>query len=85
MKDLIEEDATMRPFTPANRSRATRMFAARSKASARGFVVATLPAQQHPRQIIFESHLEQKVLLERIPIILVHILWQRRMICNRPG
>ncbi|WP_136685473.1 TnsA endonuclease N-terminal domain-containing protein [Falsirhodobacter xinxiangensis] len=51
------------PYQPPRRSRATRSFAARSKSSARGFLFAHLPAQERPRQIIYESNLERRVLL----------------------
>ncbi|MCF6433798.1 Tn7 transposase TnsA N-terminal domain-containing protein [Leisingera sp. MMG026] len=51
------------PYAPPERTRATRMFPARSRASARGFLVAKLRAQAAWRQLIFESHLERKCLL----------------------
>ncbi|WP_188789634.1 hypothetical protein [Salipiger pallidus] len=51
------------PYVPPERTRATRMFPARSRASARGFLVAKLRAQAAWRQLIFESHLERKCLL----------------------
>lgn len=51
------------PYEPPLRSRATRNFAARSKSSVRGFLFAQLPAQDRPRQIIYESNLERRVLL----------------------
>ncbi|MDP4032014.1 MAG: TnsA endonuclease N-terminal domain-containing protein [Pseudorhodobacter sp.] len=51
------------PYQPPRRSRATRSFAARSKSSVRGFLFAHLPAQDRPRQIIYESNLERRVLL----------------------
>lgn len=50
------------PFRAPDRSRATRAIPARSRASSRGVVVAQLPADSHPRQIVFESKLEQHVL-----------------------
>ena len=43
-------------------SRATRMPSARSRASLRGALVAQLPADQHPRKLVFESKLEERVL-----------------------
>ncbi|MFO1138435.1 MAG: hypothetical protein U1E41_05125 [Paracoccus sp. (in: a-proteobacteria)] len=49
------------PYQPPLRSRATRSFAARSKSSVRGFLFAHLPAQDRPRQIIYESNLERRV------------------------
>ena len=51
------------PYQPPLRSRATRSFAARSKSSVRGFLFAHLRAQARPRQIIYESNLERRVLL----------------------
>lgn len=51
------------PYQPPLGSRATRSFAARSKSSVRGFLFAHLPVQGRPRQIIYESHLERRVLL----------------------
>lgn len=50
-------------YKPPLPSRATRSFAARSKSSVRGFLFAQLPAQDRPRQIIYESNLERRVLL----------------------
>lgn len=51
------------PYAPPKRSRATRMFPARSKASARGFLLAKLRSETASRQVIFESDLERKCLL----------------------
>lgn len=43
-------------------SRSTRHISPRSRASLRGALVAQLPADRHPRRIVFESKLEQRVL-----------------------
>jgi len=51
------------PYVPPERTRATRMFPARSRASARGFVLAKLRSGAAWRQLIFESHLERTCLL----------------------
>lgn len=51
------------PYKLPLKSRATRSFAARSKSSVRGFLFAQLPSQDRPRQIIYESNLERRVLL----------------------
>ncbi|MFP7675810.1 TnsA endonuclease N-terminal domain-containing protein [Marivita sp. S0852] len=51
------------PYVPPERTRAARMFPARSRASGRGFVIAKPRASAALRQLIFESHLERKCLL----------------------
>ncbi|MEM7746909.1 MAG: hypothetical protein AAF346_01560, partial [Pseudomonadota bacterium] len=47
---------------PPNASRASRKIAKRSKHSSRGGVVVQLPCEPHPRVVLFESKLEQRVL-----------------------
>lgn len=49
-------------FIPPSAGRATRAIPARSQASLRGATVVQLPADPHPRRIVFESKLEQRVL-----------------------
>lgn len=51
------------PYFPPAKTRATRMYPARSRASGRGFVIAKLRGSVIWRQFIFESHLERKCLL----------------------
>lgn len=51
------------PWCPPSRSTGTRGFPARSRSSARGFLLAHLPAETRPRQIIYESHLERQTAL----------------------
>jgi hypothetical protein len=57
--NISDDDAYRPPF----KSTGVKMFAARSKSSVRGFGIFEMPAEQHPRQIIYESHLERKTLL----------------------
>ncbi len=47
---------------PPKGSRASRKIAKRSKHSSRGGVVVQLPSEPHPRVVLFESKLEQRVL-----------------------
>lgn len=47
---------------PPMASRASRKIAKRSKHSSRGGVVVQLPSEPHPRVVLFESKLEQRVL-----------------------
>lgn len=51
------------PYMPPLRSTGTRNFAARSTCSVRGFLFAQFSDQERLRQIIYESHLERRVLL----------------------
>ena len=61
-KNMLNDDVD-HPYRPPARSTGTRSFPARSKASARGFLLAKLPAEDHWRQIIFESNLERQTAL----------------------
>lgn len=54
--------ATTSSFSFPRPSRSTRHISPRSRASLRGALVAQLPADRHPRRIVFESKLEQRVL-----------------------
>ncbi len=65
------------PYTPPKHSRATRMFAARSKSSARGFLTAKLKSETALRQIIFESDLERKTLLVLLAQKTVVNIWDQ--------
>ncbi len=58
---MTKDDDDM--FRPPQRSTASRMFAARSQSSVRGFDIAQLPAEKSLRQIIYESLLERCTLL----------------------
>lgn len=50
-------------WCPPLRSTGSRSFPARSRSSSRGFLVATLPDETRPRQIIYESNLERSTAL----------------------
>lgn len=50
-------------WCPPLRSTGSRSFPARSRSSSRGFLVATLPEEARPRQIIYESNLERQTAL----------------------
>ncbi|MDF1871834.1 TnsA endonuclease N-terminal domain-containing protein [Vannielia sp.] len=65
------------PYVPPERTRATRMFPARSRASGRGFVIAQLRASAAWRQLIFESDLERKCLLVLLSQIAVVNIWDQ--------
>lgn len=65
------------PYVPPKRTRATRMFPARSLASARGFVIAKLRAGDAWRQLIFESDLERKCLLVLLSQRAVVNIWDQ--------
>lgn len=65
------------PYVPPERTRATRMFPARSRASGRGFVVAKLRASAAWRQLIFESDLERKCLLVLLSQRAVVNIWDQ--------
>lgn len=59
----MNDDDDKGAWQPPQRSTGTRSFAARSRSSSRGFLLAHLPAEDQPRQIIYESHLERRVAL----------------------
>lgn len=59
----MSDDDDKTPWQPPQRSTGTRSFPARSKSSSRGFLLAYLPAESRPRQIIYESNLERKTAL----------------------
>ena len=65
------------PFQPPHKSRATRQLSWRSKASLRGTLVAQLPADDHPRGIVFESKLEQRFLYITLARNDVHDVWDQ--------
>ncbi|RJE78481.1 hypothetical protein DWB67_17480 [Paracoccus sp. JM45] len=65
------------PYVPPERTRATRMFPARSRASGRGFVFAKLRASAAWRQLIFESDLERKCLLVLLSQRAVVDIWDQ--------
>ncbi|WP_281823954.1 TnsA endonuclease N-terminal domain-containing protein [Jannaschia rubra] len=65
------------PYVPPERTRATRMFPARSRASGRGFIIAKLRASAAWRQLIFESHLERKCLLVLLSQRAVVDIWDQ--------
>jgi len=65
------------PFRPPLRSRATRKISRRSKVSGRGVIVAQLPAQQRPREIVFESILELYVFYLLLARPELHDLWEQ--------
>ncbi len=65
------------PYVPPERTRATRMFPARSRASGRGFVIAKLRASAVQRQLIFESDLERKCLLVLLSQKAVVNIWDQ--------
>jgi len=60
MTDEYIDDHTYRP---PNKSTGVKYFPARSKSSVRGFGIFEMPAEDHARQIIYESDLERKTLL----------------------
>lgn len=60
-RHMTEDDA--QPCRPPLRSTGSRSFPARSKSSARGFLLAKLPAEDQWRQIIYESNLERQTAL----------------------
>lgn len=62
-KDMTDTTDDDYEYCPPHKSTGIRTFAARSKSSARGFGIFEMPAEDHPRQIIYESHLERKTLL----------------------
>lgn len=64
-------------YVPPARTRATRMYPARSKASGRGFVIAKLRAGSAWRQLIFESNLERKCLLVMLAQHTVMDIWDQ--------
>lgn len=66
-----------KPYVPPERTRATRMFPARSRASGRGFVIAKLRASAAWRQLIFESDLERKCLLVLLSHRAVVNIWDQ--------
>ncbi|MBQ2262451.1 MAG: TnsA endonuclease N-terminal domain-containing protein [Loktanella sp.] len=65
------------PYVSPERTRATRMFPARSRASGRGFVIAKLRAGAAWRQLIFESDLERKCLLVLLSQKAVVNIWDQ--------
>lgn len=58
-------------------SRATRPIPLRSKGSLRGALVAQLPADRHPRNIVFESKLEERFLFLTLARRDVHDIWDQ--------
>lgn len=64
-------------FRPPLSSRATRRISSRSRASLRGALVAQLPADDHPRRIVFESKLEQRVLYLLMARRDIHDIWDQ--------
>lgn len=64
-------------FQPPHKSKATRQLSWRSKASLRGTLVAQLPADDHPRGIVFESKLEQRFLYITLARNDVHDVWDQ--------
>lgn len=58
----MSDDDDLR-WCPPLRSTGSRSFPARSRSSSRGFLVATLPKEARPRQIIYESNLERQTAL----------------------
>jgi len=73
--NIIDNPAEV--FRPPLQSRATRKISLRSKASARGLVVARLPADPHPRKIWFESWPEYKCLLLLLAMAEVYNIWDQ--------
>ncbi|MBN7806462.1 TnsA endonuclease N-terminal domain-containing protein [Agrobacterium rosae] len=64
-------------FIPPSTSRSTRAIPTRSQASLRGVTVAQLPADLHPRRIVFESKLEQRVLYLILARPDIHDVWDQ--------
>ncbi|MEX0319908.1 MAG: hypothetical protein AB3N21_18275 [Ruegeria sp.] len=64
-------------FRPPHPSRATRNIPLRSKGSLRGTLVAQLPADRHPREIWFESKLEERFLFLLLARCDVHDVWDQ--------
>jgi len=64
-------------FIPPHASRSTRHISPRSRASLRGTLVAQLPADRHPRKIVFESKLEQRVLHLLLAREDIHDIWDQ--------
>lgn len=60
---MTESNIDDHAYCPPSESTGIRSFAARSKSSVRGFAIFEMPAEKHPRQIIYESNLERKTLL----------------------
>lgn len=64
-------------FVHPGASRSTRHISPRSQASLRGTLVAQLPADRHPRRIVFESKLEQRVLHLLLARPDIHDIWDQ--------
>lgn len=62
-RDMITNKTDDHAYRPPVKSTGVRTFAARSRSSARGFCTLDLPAEDHPRQLISESHGERGTLL----------------------
>lgn len=74
-RHMIDDDA--QPCRPPLRSTGLRSFPARSKSSARGFLLAKLPAEDQWRQIIYESNLERQTALLTLARTDVWNLWDQ--------
>lgn len=59
----MPDDADKTPWQPPQHSTGTRSLPAQSKSNSRGFLLAHLPAEARPRQIIYESNLERQTAL----------------------
>lgn len=64
-------------FRLPHSGRATRRISHRSKGSLRGALVARLPADRHPRKIVFESKLEERFLFLALARLDVHDIWDQ--------
>ena len=62
LHDMSDDDDDL-PWRPPLRSTGSRSFPARSKSSARGFLLALLPAEERWRQLSYESNLERQTAL----------------------
>ncbi|EEY07033.1 conserved hypothetical protein, partial [Brucella pinnipedialis M163/99/10] len=71
------EHISHKTFVAPQSSRSTRHISPRSKASLRGTLIAQLPADDHPRRIVFESKLEQRVLHLLLACRNVHDIWDQ--------
>lgn len=68
---------TSHGFIPPWSGRSTRAIPTRSQASLRGATVAKLPVDSHPRRIVFESKLEQRVLYLILARSDIHDVWDQ--------
>jgi hypothetical protein len=73
----MSEDDDDFQYCPPLRSTGSRGFPARSKASARGFLLANLAAETLWRQIIYESNLERQTLLLLLARLDLWNLWDQ--------